>query len=96
MFDNLIQSYIVYITSSLPGRYHTYIGPRTNFSLLRCVSTPPAVQAGDCVRRLASELEGLKDNAAAFGAEKTGLAGRYVLPCTEASTYVFFASCVLS
>jgi len=30
------------------------------------------------VRRIASELEALQDNAASFGAQKTGLAGRYV------------------
>lgn len=31
------------------------------------------------MRRLASELEALQDNAAEFGSARTGLAGRYVL-----------------
>lgn len=38
-------------------------------------------QAEEHVRRLSSELEALQDNAAAFGLQRTGLAGRYPLPC---------------
>ena len=40
----------------------------------------PSNQAEDCVRRLASELEALQDNAAAWP-QKTGLAGRCVRVC---------------
>ena len=36
-----------------------------------------AQQAEEHVRRLASELEALQDNAAAFGSQRTGLAGWY-------------------
>ncbi|CAM9596922.1 unnamed protein product, partial [Hapterophycus canaliculatus] len=36
-------------------------------------------QAEDLVRRLASELEALQDNAAEFGSQKTGLAGSWKL-----------------
>ncbi|CAM9726337.1 unnamed protein product [Pylaiella littoralis] len=48
-------------------------------SLIRIEGNNMSCKVGGCVRRLASELEALQDNAAAFGSEKTGLAGSWKL-----------------
>ncbi|CAN0214269.1 unnamed protein product [Scytosiphon promiscuus] len=48
-------------------------------SLIRIEGNTMSCKAGDLVRRLASELEALQDNADEFGSQKTGLAGSWKL-----------------
>lgn len=61
-----------------PGSCHLtrfFVSSPTRYNISLLVWVPPC-QAEGHVRRIASELEALQDNAAEFGAQKTGLAGR--------------------
>ncbi|CAN0482835.1 unnamed protein product [Ectocarpus sp. 8 AP-2014] len=49
------------------------------------MNLPLDSQKQDCVRRLATELESLQDNAAEFGSQKSGLTGSWKLIYSSAA-----------